>query len=117
MGKVTLFPRHKLRRCTDHDCRGCSYCIGKLVSCERCGGTEGSLPTDCPGFRMSEVTQENILAGRLDFTRKKGWHMPMTKEGKVAPAPCLSVHDVEASAYDDLDTFVGNMIRDNGYRD
>jgi hypothetical protein len=48
------------------DCGGtCSDCC--LFICAVCRGAEGSLPTECPGERMDEATQDAVYAGRRDF--------------------------------------------------
>lgn len=38
-----------------------------LVYCKTCKGKEGSLPTDCPGQRMTELQGDAVYAGWLDF--------------------------------------------------
>lgn len=38
-----------------------------LVHCKVCGGAEGSLPTLCPGRRLTEEEERAIYAGELDF--------------------------------------------------
>lgn len=38
-----------------------------LAHCKICGGAEASLPTDCPGVRMSEVEEGAVQAGLFDF--------------------------------------------------
>lgn len=45
---------------------------GGMAICKVCGGAEGSLPTTCPGFRLSWAQEEAIYKGRLDFT-EDGW--------------------------------------------
>lgn len=67
--------RHQRLECT---CRRsyCGYCEGNLFSCIICHGFEGSLPTDCPGERMSDEVQGNIYAGRIDFRSDSGWAVP-----------------------------------------
>lgn len=67
------FPGHKWRRCTSRYCTGCHLCHGGLALCSRCGGAEGSLPTDCPGERMSEEQDKAVYAGELDWRRETGW--------------------------------------------
>ncbi len=42
-----------------------------LASCTVCGGGEGSLPTHCPGTRMSSDEADDVYAGRLDFKNGK----------------------------------------------
>jgi len=38
-----------------------------LGLCRVCGGAEGTLPTDCPGRRMSAEEENAIYNGLLDF--------------------------------------------------
>lgn len=64
MGDVLRFPRHKWHRCGSLDC---FICNGGLACCVTCGGGESSLPTDCPGERMSYEVQNAVTAGDLDF--------------------------------------------------
>ena len=45
----------------------CPICDGGLVVCTVCNGTEGSLPTECPGEAMTEEQQESIIRGGVDF--------------------------------------------------
>ena len=54
----------------------CQFCDGGLFSCTVCGGFEGSLPTDCPGVRMTEQQEQNIYAGQLDYREGRGWVTP-----------------------------------------
>lgn len=45
----------------------CHICDGGLAFCTTCHGAEGSLPTECPGERMTERQQDDVHAARLDF--------------------------------------------------
>ena len=38
-----------------------------LAHCKVCGGAEGSLPTDCPGERMTQLQEDAVYQGWLDF--------------------------------------------------
>lgn len=38
-----------------------------LLHCKICNGAEGSLPTECPGERMTEAQEDAVYAGSLDF--------------------------------------------------
>jgi len=40
---------------------------GGLAYCERCGGGEGSIPTDCPGMQMPALVEQRVYACALDF--------------------------------------------------
>lgn len=48
-------------------CNGCAYCDGGLLLCTRCGGLEGSLPSACPGQKMTDTQERDVYAGALDF--------------------------------------------------
>lgn len=41
----------------------------ELSHCVICNGAEGSLPTRCPGRRLSPEDSDAIYAGQLDFDR------------------------------------------------
>lgn len=70
---IISFPGHKWAHCAGCDA-GCFLCHGGLALCSRCGGLEGSLPTDCPGDEgMTMEQQEAVYGGRLDFDRWVGW--------------------------------------------
>lgn len=45
----------------------CNICDGGLAYCKVCGGAEASLPTECPGERMSSQTADDVMACRMDF--------------------------------------------------
>lgn len=70
---VINFPGHQWYRCTNKHCHGCAYCNGGLAHCKRCGGGEGSLPTDCPGQRMDAATEKAVYAGTTDYVHGLGW--------------------------------------------
>ena len=38
-----------------------------LFICTICNGAESSLPTDCPGRKMTGEEEEMVQQGRLDF--------------------------------------------------
>ena len=38
-----------------------------LTHCKTCGGAEGSLATECPGYRMTESEEDSVYAGKIDF--------------------------------------------------
>lgn len=57
---------------TDHDAdRPAAICDSNdsvvLTLCRTCGGGEASLPTDCPGERMTAAQRDAVLARRLDY--------------------------------------------------
>ena len=59
-----------------HDYLSCMFCDGGLFACTVCNGAEGSLPTDCPGARMTEERADAIYAGNLDYREGRGWVEP-----------------------------------------
>ncbi len=77
MRNVLRLAKHVLYRCPgDEDAcieGRCMFCDGGLSMCVICGGAEGSLPTDCPGARMSDAQETAIMAGQLDYRRDGGW--------------------------------------------
>lgn len=69
---IIRWPQHIRARCGgDHDGQELACCV--LFLCRVCGGAEGSLPTDCPGARMSREQDDMVLAGELDFRSDRGW--------------------------------------------
>lgn len=69
---IIQFPRHKWIHHSNRDCM-CAICIGGLAACSVCGGAEGALPTDCPGYRMECVVEEDVYDGKVDYRAKEGW--------------------------------------------
>lgn len=69
---VIRFPGHRWKRCK-RGCAGCMFCDGGLSLCRNCGGFEGSMPTDCPGYRMTERTANLVYERALDYRRSEGW--------------------------------------------
>lgn len=62
-----------------------------LSHCQVCGGAEGSLPTLCPGRKLSAAEIEAIYADKLDYhagpmTRGAQWWtaLPATQAGDAA---------------------------------
>lgn len=72
MGVVVRWPQHIRQRCRCGE-GTCWHCGGGLFMCKTCGGAEGSVPTDCPGERMDEATENQVYAGQLNFIRGPGW--------------------------------------------
>lgn len=72
---VLHFHGHKRLRCDglgDLCAAGRCYTCD-LYSCVRCGGAEASLPTDCPGAKISHEVQDDIAAGNTDYRWREGW--------------------------------------------
>lgn len=51
----------------------CNICVGDLAYCKICNGSEGTIPTECPGRKMTSSEQEEIYAGQLDFFNNAWW--------------------------------------------
>jgi hypothetical protein len=52
------------------------FCDGGLFSCTVCDGFEGTLPTDCPGTRMTQEQSDATYDGNLDYREGRGWIKP-----------------------------------------
>lgn len=66
---------HKLHECSggeNCDCNG-YVCRGGLAYCDVCGGAEGSLPTDCPGKRLTADQQDDVYKAKIDYIEPLGW--------------------------------------------
>ena len=37
------------------------------AACRICGGMEGSIPTECPGIKMTAEQSDDVYEGRADF--------------------------------------------------
>jgi hypothetical protein len=49
-------------------CEMCDYdSHPDLFTCEICGASEGELPTQCPGRKMSEAERDAVMRGELNF--------------------------------------------------
>jgi len=59
-----------------HEYGGCQFCDGGLFACTICRGMEGSLPTDCPGVKMTQEQQDQVYAGQIDYREERGWVKP-----------------------------------------
>ena len=46
---------------------------GTPLECEVCGGTWDTLPTSCPGQRMTKNQMDTIREGNLDFANGRWW--------------------------------------------
>ena len=57
--------------CTKDHNYGCAYCDGGLFLCTKCMGLEGSLPTDCPGVKMSMETADEVYGRGVDYIKGK----------------------------------------------
>jgi hypothetical protein len=62
--------QHDYERHADHEpdteiCR--MICDGGLAVCKVCGGAEGSLTTECPGYQLDPNMLDNIYAGKSDY--------------------------------------------------
>ena len=52
----------------------CQFCAGDLGLCTKCNGFEGTLPTDCPGHKMTEQLEQAVYKDELDYREDRGWH-------------------------------------------
>lgn len=58
--------------CEQGDCGGtCLYCT--LTICKNCGGTEGSLTTECSNEILSFEMEKRVYHGEIDYRCGK-WH-------------------------------------------
>ena len=55
---------------------------GELYYCKTCMGLEGSMPTDCPGSKMTTEQSDRVYAGNLDFRKDEGWVNKLSPMGK-----------------------------------
>ncbi len=55
--------KHKLLTHEDCTIKDCIICVRKVRYCEVCGGVDKSLPTDCPGWKMTPFQEISIAAG------------------------------------------------------
>ncbi len=58
-----------------------------VAACRRCGGFEGCLPTDCPGYVMSMTTQDAVYDRKVDYADPIGWFVP-TLDACPGGGPC-----------------------------
>lgn len=57
-----------------HSEGNCMFCDGGLASCVVCNGAEGSLTTECCGYKLDEKTQDKIYKEGLDFKDGKWYY-------------------------------------------
>lgn len=68
--------KHELAKHKNCTIAHCNICEGGLAFCEVCKGGEGSLPTDCPGRKMTEQEEARVYAGEIDY-RGDRWVNPL----------------------------------------
>ncbi len=55
---------HTMHACHEDEC---FICNGGLALCNVCGGAEASMPTDCPGRRLTADELDAIQDGTINF--------------------------------------------------
>jgi hypothetical protein len=43
----------------------CNIC--DLFTCSRCGASEGEMPFECPGIKMTVEQKDAVMDGKLDY--------------------------------------------------
>jgi hypothetical protein len=66
-------PEHILEKHINCERPYCAICEGGLANCTVCAGAEGSMPTDCPGVRMTPAQCDAVYAAKLDYRDGEGW--------------------------------------------
>lgn len=61
-------PQHSYHRCWHANC---AICVGGFAYCTVCGGAEASLPSECPGRKMTREEHERVYNGELNFADGK----------------------------------------------
>lgn len=93
---------HKLKthkNCHDYHC---PICMGDLAICEVCNGAEASLPTDCPGVKMSPTVETAVQAGALDFVNGQWLLTEASEDGMVRKLPLFKCNFKDGD-YEDPD--------------
>ncbi len=67
-----------------HECNEERY--GGLAWCKVCNGAEGSLPSECPGDKMTEDREREVYAAKLDF--RGGEWVELTCKAHQGGGPC-----------------------------
>ena len=65
---------HVQKICSTKYCKRvgyCPLCDGGLFICTVCNGAEGSLPSECPGRRMTPQESAEVYEGLVDFVKGK----------------------------------------------
>ncbi len=66
---------HTQFKCTCEE-PNCQFCEGGLYVCTVCKGGEGSLPSECPGRKMTSMEQDAVYDGKLDFRSGRWQNRP-----------------------------------------
>lgn len=61
------FKHEDPEKCPEWEGRYCMFCDGGIFQCSVCGGAEGSLPSECPGYLIPMDMQDAIYNGALDY--------------------------------------------------
>lgn len=76
--------KHDFMTAADCDCNKegcCPICDGGLGLCKVCGGAEGSLTTDCPGFKLTASILDGVYTHGLDYKDREGWYFKAAAKG------------------------------------
>ena len=69
---------HKFEKHTNCEKARCIICDGDLAFCTVCNGAEGSLPTECPGIKMTSEQQDRVYHAEIDFRQGKWNELPVS---------------------------------------
>lgn len=62
--------KHKYYKCNCIE-QQCIFCDGELSLCTVCNGAEGTLTTHCCNRKITDIEEELIYQGYLDFKNNK----------------------------------------------
>lgn len=60
----------------------CAICSVGQEACLVCGAIEDELPTECPGYQMSEYQLQDVASGAADFKGGR-WVYSSKQEGEL----------------------------------
>ena len=68
-----------------HADRYCPTCDGGLLTCGVCGGSEGELLLNCPGFLLSAETKDACREGNVVDLSGPRRHFVKSTDGRMIP--------------------------------